>query len=249
MDAEGKTQKRRRGSVDSFTFFRQAAAEILKSLISEFGLAYVATLEHVPECVIKYQNATTGLTVSYEWKSQISIDLVKLARTPTEVAEDKSYDLLLLMEIRRPEIDAHKFYGGDKEWTNNYIEERLREYANFLKEDARDVLTGDFRVFPELKKLSAKYRRQTNKEYFGTYCGESPRFSSRPTLEQVFDGAKEIDPELERLFGGKVNQDKTQFRIYEAYWDHEYSIRQIADFLKQTEESIQRELDDYDDHG
>lgn len=249
MGAKGKTQKRRRGSVDSFRFFKQAAAEILKSLLSEFGLAYVATLEHVPDCVIKYQNATTGLSVYYEWNSQISIDLVKLARTPTEVAEDKSYDLLLLMEIRRPEIDAHKFYGTDNVWTTDCLQERLREYASFLKEDARDVLTGDFRIFPELKKLSAKYRRQTNKEYFGTYSGGSPRFSSRPTLEQVFAGAKDVDTELERLFGGKLNQDKTQSRIYEAYWDHEYSIRQIADFLKQSEELIQRELDHYDDRG
>jgi hypothetical protein len=248
MSAEGKIQKRRRKSVDSFAFFKHAAAGMFESL-GEFGLSYVATVEHMPDCVIEYQNETTGLNVHYEWKSQLSIDLVKLERTPTEVTENKSYDLLFLMEIRRPEIDVHRFYGGDKEWTNNYIEELLREYASFLREDARDVLTGDFSIFPELKKLSAKYRRQKNKEYFGTYTGESPRFSTRPTLEQVFAGAKDVDPELQRLFGGNLNQDKTQLRIYEAYWDHQYSIRELADFLNQTEGSIERELEKYDDRS
>jgi hypothetical protein len=249
MNARGKIRKPRRNSADSFAFFKQAATGIFESVTDEYGLSYVAAVEHMPDCVIKYQNETTGLKVRYEWKSQVSVDLVKLERTPTEVTEGKRYDLLLLMEIRRPEIDAHKFYGDDKEWTNEYIEDRLREYASFLKEDARDVLRGDFSILPELKKLSAKYRRQKNKEYFGTYSGSSPRFSSRPTLEQVFAGAQDVDPELDRLFGGKLNQDKTQSRIYEAYWDHQYSIREIADFLRQTEESIQRELDDYDDRS
>jgi hypothetical protein len=64
------------------------------------------------------------------------------------------------MQIRRPAIDVDKFYGDDKEWTNEYISDRLREYANFLKEDARDVLSGDFSIFPEFKKLRAHYRRQ-----------------------------------------------------------------------------------------
>src|SRR5882724_1401861 len=249
MGAKRKTKKQPKEWVDSFAFFKQAVTDIFESVLTEFGLKHVATVEDMPDCVIKYQNETTGVSVRYEWKSQVSVNLVELERTPTEVTEQKRYDLLLLMEIRRPEIDPHKFYRDDKNWTNNYIEELLRAYGSFLRDDARDVLTGDFSIFPELKKLSAKYRRQKNKEYFGTYTGESPRFSTRPTLEQVFAGAKDVDPELERLFGGSLNQDKTQLRIYEAYWDHQYSIREIADFLSRTEESIRRGLDDYDDHS
>ena|ERR1700730_15903876 len=153
------------------------------------------------------------------------------------------------MEIRRPDIDRHKFYGADKEWTNDYIEKLLRQYAKFLREGARDVLTAEFGIFPELKKLGAHYRRQTNRRYFGTYNGASPRFTGRPTLEEVFAGAKDVDPELERLFGGKLNQDKTQSRIYEAFWDHQFSVREVADFLNRTQESIQQALDDEDDLG
>jgi hypothetical protein len=249
MTSKRNIQKRRKESNDSFAFFKKATTEIFQFLITDFGFSYVETLEHIPDCVIKYQNRTTGIYVDYELKSYLSIDIVKLSHAATEVIEDKSYDLLLLMELRHPATDAHMFYGGENEWTNEYLEQLLREYASFLKEHAQDVLTGDFSIFPELKKLSAYYRRQKNKEYFGTYSGGSPRFSERPTLAEVFAGSTDVDPELERLFAGKLNQDKTQSRIYEAYWDHQYSILEIAEFLNRTEESIKRELDDYDDRG
>ncbi|SRR6266480_2289590 len=247
MRAKRRIQKNRKESLDPFAFFKKATAVLFDFLITDFGFSYVDTVEHMPDCAIKYRNETVGITARYEWKSQVSIRLSRLKHTPSEVLEDKKYDLLLLMEIRRPEIDRHKFYGGDKDWTNDYLEERLREYVSFLKENARDVLEGDLSVFPELKKLSAHYRRQKNKQYFGTYNGGSPRFSTHPTLEQVFAGAKDVDPELESLFGGKLNQDKTQSRIYEAYWDHQYSIRELAQFLNQSEEAINQELEDHDD--
>lgn len=246
MKKARKQQEKRR---DYFAFFKQATAEAFKFLTTDFGFEYFATVEHPPDCVIKYRNKTTGISIRCEWKSMVCVSLVKLAQERAEVVEDRRYDLMLLMEIRRPEIDAHRFYGPYKEWTNDHIEKLLREYARFLTEDARDVLTGDFSIFPELKKLSAQYKRQKNKEYFGTYSGGSPRFSTHPTLEQVFAGAKDVDPELERLFGRKLDQDKTPSYIYEAYWDHKYSIREIADFLNQTEESIKQELEDYDDRG
>ena len=200
-----KARKKKKERSDYFAFFKQATAETFKFLTTDFGFEYFAAVEHPPECVIKYRNETTGISVAYEWNSSVAVDLVKLERTPAEVFEGKGYDLLLLMEIRGPEIDRKEFYRVNKEWTNDYIEKLLCEYASFLSEQAGDVLTGDFSVFPELKKLNAQYRRQTNKELFGTYCGESPRFSTRPTLQQVFAGAKDVDPELEKLFGGKLN--------------------------------------------
>jgi hypothetical protein len=58
-----------------------------------------------------------------------------------------------------------------------------------------------------------------------------------------------VDPELERLFAGKLYQDKTDSRIHEAYWDHEFSIPEIADYLNETEESVQRRLDQFDERG
>jgi hypothetical protein len=197
----------------------------------------------------KYRNQTTGINVLYEWEWQVSISLVKLERTASEVREATKYDFLFLLQIRQPSIDTNRFHGEDKEWTNANVEQLLREYVTLLRENAGDVLAGDFSIFPELKQLAAEHRRKWNKEIFGTSTGESARFSTRPTLAQVFDGAKAVDPELERLFAGKLNQDKTDSRIYEAYWNHEFSIPEIADYLNETEESVQRRLDQFDERG
>ena len=234
---------------NAFAFFRQAVHETFESLCTEFGFRHVETIEHVPECVVKYRNQTTGIDVSYEWQSSLSIDLVKLERSGNKVTEAAKAGFSFLLQIRQPAIDTSKFHGSDKEWTTAYIEQLLREYATLLRENARDVLTGDFSIFPELKKLAAANRRNRNKEMFGTYNGASPRFSSHPTLEQVFAGAKDVDPELVTLFGDTINQDKTDSYIYEAYWDHRYSIREIGDFLNETEETIKRKLDEWDDHA
>jgi len=227
-----KARKKQKERIDHFAFFKQATAETFKFLTTDSGFECVSTVQRMPDCMIQYQNATTGIRVYYELNSQLSVDIAKLRHTATEVIEDKSYDLLLLMKIRHPEIDVHKFYGGDKEWTNNYIERLLREYASFLRQEARDVLTGDFKIFPALKELAAQYRRQSTKELFGTYTGESPRFSKRPTLEDIFADARE--------------QNKT-LRIYEAHWDHQYSTKEIAAFLNVTDEVVKQALADFDD--
>jgi hypothetical protein len=243
-----RLRKERTPKPDHFVFFKQAVVAVFEALTRDYDFEHVSATVQMPECVVKYRNTTTGVNVTYELKSSISVDLIQLERTSSgEVVEDRTYDLLLLMEIRQPDLDRKQFYGADKEWTNDYIETVLLKYVTFLKNHARDVLTGDFSIFPELKKLSAHYRRQKNKEYFGTYSGETPRFSVRPTLTEVFAGAKDVDPELEKLFRGKLNQDKTQSRIYEAYWDHNYSVSEIASFLNRSEGSIKRELDNYDD--
>ena len=194
MSTKNRIEKTGGESGDPFAFFKQSTSEIFEFLITDFGFSYIDTVVHAPDCVIEYQNETTGITVRYEWASQISVSLIKLKRESNKVLVDKRYPLLLLMEIRRPSTDATMFSGTHKIWTNEYVEKLLREFANALREDGGDVLRGDFRIFAELKRRRAHYRRQQNKEDFGTYTGESPRFSSQPTLEEVFADAERINP-------------------------------------------------------
>lgn len=232
-----------KGQAVPHAFFKQAVGEVFEFLTTDFGFSKVEIVDQILDCTIKYRNRTTGIDVYYELNSQLSVDLIKTSHQSSGTSEEKPYDLLLLMELRRPDTDAHKFYGGDKEWTDDRIKTLLREYANFLREGARDVLSGDFSVLSTLRKLGAQRRRQSNKELFGTYCGESPRFSTRPTLDQVFADIDDFDPEIERLFGGR-KRDKLGFRIYEAHWDHQYSAKEIAEFLHRSEGSIIQALDD-----
>jgi ribosomal protein L18 len=234
-------------SRDPFAFFKQATSEIFEFLITDFGFSYVNTVVYAPDCVIEYRNETTGITVRYEWTSQISVSLIKLKRESNKVLVDKRYSLLLLLEIRRPRTDPELFSGTDKEWTNEFVEKLLREYASALKEEAWDILTGDFRIFAELRKRRGYYRRQQNKEDFGTYNGESPRFSSRPTLEEIFADVVRVNEKGDRLSVGNPDRWGTIFRIYEAHWDHQYSVGEIADFLNRSAEEIKQDLDEQDD--
>src|SRR2546423_1488875 len=152
MGEKGKMKKNRNVMTNRFGFFKQAVSNVFESLFRQYDFAHVSTTVETPDCVIKHWNRTTGLDITYELESSITVDLIQLERTLEETLERRSYDLLLLMELRRPDIDRTQFYGGDKEWSNDYVEKLLREYARFLKEDAHDVLSGDFTIFPELTK-------------------------------------------------------------------------------------------------
>ena len=234
-------------SDDPFAFFKKKAKDAFHFLRTDYDFKLVSTSVYPPECSIKYRNRTTGVNVTYEWKSALWVELVRFRQAGSQVVEAERYGLSLLMETRRPNRKHDQSNGPDREWSNQFLESLLSEYANFLSEYGRDVLTGDFSVFPVLKKLAAHYRRKRNKELFGTYSGESPRFSKRPTLGELFSDAKRIDATLDKVFEGKLNQDKTPLRIYQAYWDYEYPIREIADFLKVSEQSIKDSLDESDE--
>jgi hypothetical protein len=232
---------------DPFAKFKIAAENTFKFLLDDFDFELVETFQHMPDCVLEYRNSTTAIEVRYEYTSQVAVTFKPLVQKGSESLRGKPYDLMLLMEIRAPHINLNQFYGTDKQWSPEYIQELLEQYAGFLKEQAADVLTGDFSFLPDFKKLYAQRSREANKESFGTYTGISPRFVTRPTLQEVFAIAKVRDPSLDILFGGKLDQDKTAGCIYEAFWDHGYSTNEIAQFLNTSENSIQEILDEYDD--
>lgn len=166
-------RKKLKEPTDPFAFFKKATADAFHFLVTDYGFEHVSTTVHVPECAIKYWNETTGVTITYEWGGAIWVDLTRLKRMPAEVVEGERYSLDILMLERCPNKDIRQFYSLDKEQTSEYIERVLQVYANALKECGRDVLTGDFRIFPKLKKLAEDVLRQRNKELFGSETGET----------------------------------------------------------------------------
>ena len=84
---------------------------------------------------------------------------------------------------------------------------------------------------PRLRRLRAAETRRENKETFGTSTGETPRFTGRPTLEE--------------LFGDVTNEGLVTPRIYQAFWDYAYSLAEIGRFLDLVEEEVQAMLDNW----
>lgn len=146
-----KPQKKGPKRTDHFAFFKGAAGEILGQLLSRYRLKQVSISEHMPECALKYHNETTGLTVTYEWKAAIWIELSRLDQTADGPLETERYGMDLLVAERCPHKSLSEEFHSI-EWNDQAIERILRAYSGLLEEYARDILLGDFRVFPRLQK-------------------------------------------------------------------------------------------------
>jgi hypothetical protein len=245
-----KAPRRKKEKADPFAFFKKTAKGAFAFLTADYGFRHVSTSEHLPECALTFWNRTTAVAIAYEWGGAPWVTVGELEHAPDRTYVSKSYGLHVVVEERCPGREAELGWGhAYGRATEQDLETFLRAQATLLRECAAELLTGEFGIFPALKKRTAEHRRRRNKELFGSYSGETPRFASRPALSELFAGAKDEDPELTELLGGRLNQDKTGFKIYQAYWDYEYPIPEIAKFLSVDEEAVRRALDEQDDVG
>jgi hypothetical protein len=158
--------KRRKSPTDPFAVFKQSTAAAFSFLVDDLGFKEVATRTHPPECEIKYQNNTTGVTVTYEWGGALWVDLTRLARKRDEVVEAEKYSLDVLMMECLPNRDINQFRRLDVEAPDQHVNRVLLEYAQILKDCGADILNGDFQLFPKLRKHAEDVLRQRNEELF-----------------------------------------------------------------------------------
>lgn len=170
-----KTPRSKKGKEldDPIAFFKKATAEAFSFLIDDYGFELVSTAIHAPECEINYQNDTTGVPITYEWGGVVWVELSRLSRTSAEVVEDEKYSLDILMLQCFPNAGIDEFFPSKDESSNQYLERVLHDYAQVLKECGRDILRGDFGIFPKLRKLAEEVLRQRNTELFGSETGNS----------------------------------------------------------------------------
>jgi hypothetical protein len=124
------------------------------------------------ECVIKYRNDTTGVTISYELGSATWVVLSRLINKGDETVEGESYGLHLLTRMRCPSM-LIKHEANARTEPDKYLETALTGHAEILRKCAADVLKGNFEVFEELKSVAEAERRRINKELFGSETGET----------------------------------------------------------------------------
>lgn len=94
-----------------------------------------------------------------------------LERTPGEVNEIERIGLKFLMMERCP--DKLSQDNDSRQYTNAEVERVLQGQAELLREHGQDILSGDFSVFPKLKKLAAAEERRVNLEMYGSESGET----------------------------------------------------------------------------
>ena len=153
-----KAEKR---TTDPFAVFKQAAIDAFNFLIENYDFEQLSSSVHPPECAIKYQNQTTGVTITYEWGGALWVDL-------SRISDQEKYSVDILMLECQPERSIADFHPSESESPNEYVKRVLQKYAQVLKSCGRDILIGDFRIFPKLKNLSEEVLRQRNAEMFKT---------------------------------------------------------------------------------
>lgn len=133
--------------------FYDLCIEKFAFLIDEFGCQVMSRKYEDNAYTIIFQNKTTAIAVTYDQReTRIFILLMRLvagmrpAYPVFGVSEDLFY-LDDLLSIRSPTLS----FEPVSSWTD--IEDRITAYARALHQFAVDVLTGNFDIFSELKRI------------------------------------------------------------------------------------------------
>jgi hypothetical protein len=216
--------------MESVKFFESTVLDAFGFLVDDLGFRHVETFDFSRERGVNFRNDTTDVSVHDEAGCRPWVVLGRLDNGL--VAE--SHGLFMLLRLRCPEHEADlecksTFFGpsGYEE-----LSRAILVRADLVQKWAADILSGDFSVFPILRVLGAVHTREENIKDFGTSTGETPRFTHRPTFEELFADAK--------------NDGMVQARVYQAYWDYDYNIITIATYLAISEDDVKGMLAGWD---
>jgi hypothetical protein len=166
-----RNKSRTHDKVDAFSSFKKATRKAFAFLRAPaYKFDEVQTFCHPLECIVRYENKTTGVTISYEWGGTPSVVLSRRDPTASPVEEEQFGLKFLVMERCPEDLERIEATGPRED-----IARVLTEYAQVLKKCGHEVLAGDFPVLPRLNKLITAERRKANLQMFGSETGETPK--------------------------------------------------------------------------
>ena len=134
------------GKKESIERFRKASRGAFLPVLERYGFKEEALpkIQYINEYQVRWANDTTMIIVEgINWGMNID---VRLASLDESIMDYETYAFDDLLALRNP-----GFVQSDGQHA------QMAQYANQLAENATDVLSGDFRVFP---KLAAAIRRR-----------------------------------------------------------------------------------------
>jgi len=213
------------------------AAEIFAPLMAEYSLALQPPSGvHDRENSLWLKSSRVGLQLVFEvFSTQVSGALYLYDPGAPSLRVERICPLQYLEKLRcHGEASCLTCSGDWVEPVEPELRRFLRRVANLLGDHARDLLSGDFSVCDEIEPILWADRRTERKREFGTSTGESPRFEGRPTLDELY---ADLGPDSRWL---RVP------RTYQAFWDYDYSIEEIATYLETTEAVVEALLLEWD---
>ncbi len=210
-------------------FFESTVLDAFRFLMEDFAFKHSGTKKYQRETNVSFRNQYAEVCVHEEAGCR---PWVVLGRMEDERVIE-SHGLYSLVRLRCP--DKKSYLKSESEYGTPEREELVKIIklkAKLLRENGKDIMTGDFSVFPELKRIEAIRMREDNKKNFGTSTGESSRFDHRPSLKELFRDVK--------------NPGIAEARVYQAYWDYDYDIKTISEFLSEKPSAVKKMLAHWD---
>jgi hypothetical protein len=147
---------------DVFPIFQDAVQTAFQFLITDFkfrldpisvddSMAFVSIIG----CHVKYRNETTEIKVTYDWYEdlrgtpQVICGRLSFKDGSLDVTEAYNLDMIIADRCPGKAVNTHAEDPVEE------ITQTLDAYASVLAECARDVLAGDFTIFPRLRKTLA----------------------------------------------------------------------------------------------
>ena len=202
--------------------WRESVLEAFGFLVTDFAFEVGFVQDDLREKSVTFKREDRYVVVQYEPFGPVCVT-VGYAE-PGQVSQN--FGLWFLVCDAHPEEEAR--FNINAPVDSEALSAMLERQAQALRRSGADMLRGDFSRAARIKQLQAEAQRRRNVAAFGTTTGEAPRFSERPTLEQLFADA--------------TNDGIVDARCYQAVWDYHFEIEEIAAFLKETPADVQQRL-------
>lgn len=111
----------------------------------------------MPECWSTFHSQTTAVVVHYEAGSPPWVVLARLEMVRGQILERDQSALAFLVAERSQKSSISGKPSNDED-----LRRIIHLQAGQLREYGKDVLRGDFKIFPRLKELAAENLRQRN---------------------------------------------------------------------------------------
>lgn len=151
-------------TINAIDRFEHEVTRTFEFLVSDFGFTRMDTTAQGPEAAVRFQSATTQVSVKFEFFSGPWVELARVEQSAGTVRAVDRYDLNFLMMERAP---GWQGFGKCDNITDPTLPQLLETLARSLREYGADILKGDFSIFPKLRQRAEENLRRTNKELFG----------------------------------------------------------------------------------
>ena len=213
------------GRKNPFDEFRDAVAKSFGFLVADLGFADAGETSSHRDIEVTFVLGPVRVVVGYELGSEpwVYFDLM--------TADGRqSFGLHLVVEDRSGTQESLARVAAASS-----VPSKVQVLADLTREYGHPLLSGDRSSIQNLRRLRARFMREQNRQMFGTSTGEAPRFTTRPTLPELFADAP--------------NDDIRCARAYQAVWDYEYSDAEIGAFLEIAMDDVQELLDRWERAG